>query len=80
MKLNTLFRLLLESNQPGDISNSPIMLNQSKKFKTDSNSPTNIGVKFDSQDNILDDINELNLEHNWRNKNTTQTNKKKTFG
>ncbi|EFN66838.1 hypothetical protein EAG_00550, partial [Camponotus floridanus] len=62
-----------------DISNFPIMFNQSKKFKTNSNSPTNIGVKFDSQDNILDDINELNLEHNWRNKNTTQTNKRKTY-
>jgi len=51
--------IIKESNQFADIS--PIMLNQSKKFKTDSNSPTNIGVKFDSQDNVLDDINELNL-------------------
>lgn len=25
------------------------------------------------------DLNELNLEHNWRNKNTTQTNKRKTY-
>ncbi|XP_025266084.1 uncharacterized protein LOC112638471 [Camponotus floridanus] len=71
--------IIKESNQSGDISNFPIMFNQSKKFKTNSNSPTNIGVKFDSQDNILDDINDLNLEHNWRNKNTTQTNKRKTY-
>lgn len=72
-----------ESIRPGDILNSPIMLNKSKKFKTDSNSPKNIGVEFYAEENdiISDDIipDELNLEHNWRNKNTTQTNKRKTY-
>lgn len=70
-----------ESNLPGDISNSPITLNQSKKFETDSNSPTNIGVEFYSEESniISGDTNELNLQHNWRNKNTTQTNKRKTY-
>lgn len=68
-----------ESNQPGDIPKSPIVLNQSRKYETDFNSPTNIKVEFNSEGITANDTNELNLEHNWRNKNTTQTNKRKTY-
>lgn len=49
------------------------------QFKIDS--PTYIEEKSFSEKNdlISDDTNELNLEHNWKNKNTTQTNKRKTY-
>lgn len=47
------------------------MLRKSK-FETDFDAPTQVRVEFHNPekiDNISDDTNELNLEHNWRNKN-----------
>lgn len=68
-----------ESNLSENVSNSLIMLNESK-FKIDSNSPTCIEIESSKESDIIStDINELNLEHNWRNKNTTQKNKRKTY-
>lgn len=57
-----------EYNIPRDISNFDF--------------PTRIEAEsYNSKesDSAFDDKNELNLEHNWRNKNTSQTNKRKTY-
>jgi hypothetical protein len=70
-----------ESNLSEDISNSLVALNQSEKCKIDSNSPINTRIELSSEESGItsDDTNILNLEHNWRNKNTTKTNKRKTY-
>lgn len=60
-----------------NISISPILLKESKS-DTDCESPTHVHNP-EGIDNISDDTNEPNLEHNWRNKNTGQTKKKKTY-
>jgi len=69
-----------ESNLIEDI----IILSSSikkSKFEIDSNSQTSITIEsHNSEENesTIDYVSDLNLEHNWRNKNTGQT-KRKTY-
>lgn len=69
-----------EISLSGNISRSPIMF-QKSKLEADTDSLTNIRIDFynsEKSDITPDDPSDLNLQHNWRNKNEPKS-KRKTY-
>lgn len=64
-KIEFILPSVSEHNIPRNISNFDF----STRIKAES-------YNSEESDSAFDDKNELNLEHNWRNKNTSQTNKR----